>query len=81
TTITEILFNVPFTAHCMGGCAIASSPELGVVDGKNRVFNYKNISVQVTDVDGKPIPNQDVTMGVNALAYYKGQFAFVDTST
>lgn len=34
TTITEILFNVPFTAHCMGGCAIASSPEQGVVDGK-----------------------------------------------
>ena len=29
TTITEILFNVPFTAHCMGGCAIASSPERG----------------------------------------------------
>ncbi len=26
TTITEILFNVPFTAHCMGGCAIASKP-------------------------------------------------------
>jgi hypothetical protein len=29
-------------------CAIASSPERGVVDGQNRVFNYKNLYV----VDG-----------------------------
>ncbi|MCG5226900.1 GMC family oxidoreductase [Acinetobacter pittii] len=58
TTITEILFNVPFTAHCMGGCAIASSPEQGVVDGKNRVFNYKNLYV----VDGSML---GANLGVN----------------
>ena len=43
TTITEILFNVPFTAHCMGGCAIASSPEQGVVDGKIGCLTIKLI--------------------------------------
>lgn len=58
TTITEILFNVPFTAHCMGGCAIASSPERGVVDGQNRVFNYKNLYV----VDGSML---GANLGVN----------------
>jgi len=58
TTITEILFNVPFTAHCMGGCAISSSPELGVVDGQNRVFNYKNLYV----VDGSML---GANLGVN----------------
>lgn len=45
TTITEILFNVPFTAHCMGGCAMAESPEHGVIDMQNRVFNYRNLYV------------------------------------
>ncbi|WP_228137335.1 GMC family oxidoreductase, partial [Acinetobacter sp. V2] len=58
TTITEILFNVPFTAHCMGGCAISSSPERGVVDGQNRVFNYKNLYV----VDGSML---GANLGVN----------------
>ena len=58
TTITEILFNVPFTAHCMGGCAIASTPEHGVIDGQNRVFNYKNLYV----VDGSML---SANLGVN----------------
>jgi hypothetical protein len=31
----------------------------------------------VTDVDGKPLANQDVVMGVNALTYNKGYYAFL----
>ena len=58
TTLTEILFNVPFTAHCMGGCAIGSSPENGVIDSQNRVFNYKNLYV----VDGSML---GANLGVN----------------
>jgi cholesterol oxidase len=42
---SEILFNVPTTGHCMGGCAMAASPERGVIDGKHRVFGYKNLLV------------------------------------
>lgn len=42
----------------MGGCAIASSPERGVVDGQNRVFNYKNLYV----VDGSML---GANLGVN----------------
>ncbi len=43
--LPEILFNVPGTAHCLGGCVIADSPENGVVDYRNRVFGYKNMYV------------------------------------
>ncbi len=43
--LPEILFNVPGTAHCLGGCVIAASPKLGVIDHRNRVFGYKNMYV------------------------------------
>ena len=43
--ITEILFNVPGTAHIMGGCPMAGSSDEGVVDHRNRVFGYKNMYV------------------------------------
>jgi cholesterol oxidase len=39
--ITEILFDIPCTAHILGGCAMASSPAQGVVDRQHRVFGYK----------------------------------------
>ena len=42
---TEILFNVPGTAHILGGCPMARSRELGVVDHRNRVFGYRNMYV------------------------------------
>ncbi|EOQ66362.1 Ig-like domain-containing protein [Acinetobacter pittii] len=64
----------------VGAILVAYNPTT-MEDTTDGVYYYKNISVQVTDVDGKPIPNQDVVMGVNALAYYKGVFDFVDTST
>ena len=43
--LPEILFDVPGTAHCLGGCTIGDSPEKGVVDCRNRVFGYKNMYV------------------------------------
>lgn len=58
STITEIIFNVPMTAHCMGGCAMADSPERGVIDAQNRVFNYRNLYV----VDGSMLA---ANLGVN----------------
>jgi len=42
---SEILFNVPTTGHCIGGCAMAASPDNGVIDGKHRVFGYQNLLV------------------------------------
>jgi cholesterol oxidase len=43
--VPEILFNVPGTAHCLGGCTIGSSPNDGVVDAQHRIFGYTNMYV------------------------------------
>jgi cholesterol oxidase len=43
--LPEILFNVPGTAHCIGGCVIADSFTHGVVDSRHRVFGYKNMYI------------------------------------
>jgi cholesterol oxidase len=57
-SITETLFQVPTSAHCMGGCAIATTPERGVIDPHNRVFNYQGLYV----VDGSML---GANLGVN----------------
>jgi cholesterol oxidase len=41
--LPEILFNVPGTAHCVGGCIMADSRARGAVDYRNRVFGYTNM--------------------------------------
>jgi cholesterol oxidase len=56
--VTEILFNVPGTAHILGGCPMAASPDLGVVDSQNRLFGYRNLYV----CDGSVIA---ANLGVN----------------
>jgi cholesterol oxidase len=56
--LPEILFNVPGTAHCLGGCVIADSAERGVVDHRNRVFGYKNMYI----CDGSAVA---ANLGVN----------------
>jgi len=42
---SDILFNIPSTGHCMGGCAMADSPERGVMDAQNRVYGYQNLLI------------------------------------
>ncbi len=56
--LPEILFDIPGTAHCLGGCVMAESPEHGVVDYRNRVFGYKNMYV----CDGSVVSSN---LGVN----------------
>jgi len=56
--VTEILFDIPCTAHILGGCAMAASPAQGVVDYRHRVFGYKNMYV----CDGSVIA---ANLGVN----------------
>ena len=43
--LPEILFDVPGTAHCIGGCVIADCACHGVVDSRHRVFHYKNMYI------------------------------------
>jgi len=56
--LPEILFDVPGTAHCIGGCVIADSATHGVVDARHRVFGYKNMYV----CDGSVV---SANLGVN----------------
>lgn len=45
SAIMEILFNVPVTAHIMGGCPMAADAAHGVVDSRHRVFGYRNLYI------------------------------------
>jgi len=58
STLPEILFDVPGTAHCIGGCVIADSPARGVVDHRHRVFGYHNMYI----CDGSVV---SANLGVN----------------
>lgn len=58
SSFSEAVFNAPGTAHIMGGCCMADSPEKGVLKKNGEVFNYPNLFV----VDGSVIP---ANLGVN----------------
>ncbi len=58
SSITEALFNIPSTAHILGGAVIAPDPSRGVVDSSQRVFGYENLLV----CDGAAVP---ANVGVN----------------
>jgi len=48
----EALFNIPITAHILGGAVIGRNPGDGVVDQTSRVFGYRNMLV----CDGSTVP-------------------------
>ena len=52
------LFNIPLTAHFLGGAVIGDSAERGVIDPYHRVYGYPTMSV----VDGAAI---SANLGVN----------------
>jgi len=52
------LFNIPLTAHFLGGAAIGDSPEHGVIDPYQRVYGYPTLHV----MDGAAI---SANLGVN----------------
>src|ERR1700727_1342909 len=43
SSIMEAMFNIPSTAHILGGAVIAADPSGGVVDSRQRVFGYENL--------------------------------------
>ncbi len=52
------LFNIPLTAHFLGGCAIGSDAAHAVIDPYHRVYGYPTLSV----VDGSAV---SANLGVN----------------
>jgi len=65
----EVLLDAPTTAHILGGCSMAASPQEGVVGTHGEIFGHPNLFV----ADGSVVP---VNLGVNpsltitALAEY-----------
>ncbi len=58
TSSSEILFDMPMTAHCIGGCVMGKDASEGVIDSQHRVFGYHNLFV----VDGSAV---GANLGVN----------------
>ena len=58
TSTTEILFDLPMTAHCIGGCVMGTDAAHGVIDAQHRVYGYDNLLV----VDGAAV---GANLGVN----------------
>ncbi|WP_406275721.1 GMC family oxidoreductase [Nocardia sp. NBC_00881] len=52
------IFNIPLTAHFLGGAVIGADAEHGVIDGYHRAFGYPTLSV----VDGAAV---SANLGVN----------------
>jgi len=58
SSFMEAMFNIPSTAHILGGAVIAPDAGQGVVDADQRVFGYENLLV----CDGAAVP---ANVGVN----------------
>ncbi len=56
--LTEVLLNIPMTAHVLGGCIMGQDRDHGVIDTQHRVFGYDDMYV----MDASAIP---ANMGVN----------------
>ncbi len=58
SAITEVLFDIPVSAHILGGCLMGKTKEEGVTDKYHKVHGYKNMYI----LDGSVVP---ANLGVN----------------
>jgi cholesterol oxidase len=68
-SINEGLFNIPLTAHILGGCPFGNNADEGVIDLNCQVFNYPGLFV----VDGSIMPGNpgvNPSLTIAALAEY-----------
>jgi cholesterol oxidase len=76
--LPEILFDVPGTAHCIGGCVIADSSSHGVVDDHHRVFGYRNMYI----CDGSVVAaNLGVNPSLTITALAERAMSFIPPAT
>jgi cholesterol oxidase len=57
-SVASDIFNIPATAHYIGGCVIGDSPATGVVDPYQRVYGYPGLHI----ADGSAVT---ANLGVN----------------
>jgi cholesterol oxidase len=76
--VTEILFDVPGTAHVLGGCPIGGSPAEGVVDARHQVYGYRNLYV----CDGSVISaNLGVNPSLTICALTERAMSYIEPTT
>lgn len=65
--ITETAFNIPTTAHILGGCCMGESAATGVIDADHQVFGYEGLYV----IDGSAVsanPGVNPSLTIAAMA-------------
>jgi cholesterol oxidase len=65
--MTETLFNIPTTAHVLGGCVMGDSADTGVIDENHRVHGYEGLYV----MDGSTVsanPGVNPSLTITAMA-------------
>ena len=68
-SINEGLFNIPLTAHILGGCPLGKDDQEGVIDGKFEMHNYPGLYV----IDGSIVPGNpgvNPSLTITAMAEY-----------
>jgi cholesterol oxidase len=76
--LPEILFDIPGTAHCIGGCVIGDSSTNGVVDARHRVFGYRNMYI----CDGSVVAaNLGVNPSLTITALAERAMSFIPPAT
>lgn len=79
-TIQDTLLNVVTSAvYDRPSITVAANP-IGVASSDDGVYYIRNVSASVVNFDGKPIPNQNVTLSITPITYFKGQYIW-DRST
>lgn len=74
SAITEVLFDIPVSAHILGGCVMGKNIESGVTDKYHRVFGYENMYI----IDGSIIPaNLGVNPGLTITAMAERAMSFI----
>jgi cholesterol oxidase len=78
TSTSEILFDLPMTAHCIGGCVMGADAESGVIDAQHRVFGYQGLYV----VDGAAVgANLGVNPSLTITALAERAMSFIQPRT
>ncbi len=72
--ITETIADIPSTAHILGGCAMGTDADEGVIDSKHEVFGYPGLYV----IDGSAVSaNPGVNPSLTIMALAERAMSFV----
>lgn len=73
----EPVFDIPTTAHILGGCCMGDTKETGVIDARHRVFGYEGLYV----IDGSAISaNPGVNPSLTIVALAERAMSFIPTN-